>query len=547
MKNRKSLKLLILALSLALLIGAAVGIAASAADEDLSVDIIAHNVEYGETINVLFAVDNTNTDGKAVEIVYYLDDPDVNPDATPYIGSSYAKGYTEEGTTYPAFVTAGFPIKEIWRPVYAKAHIVGTDVYSDTLKYSVTQYLNERLYLATGVSENKLAFYASMLETATLAQKVLINENTDPSDDIDVGYFVSDHSLVTIAGGTLDGAGALGMYFKGESVTPYADGVQMWNAKTYAADGTYTTKVVKNGSQFAVAGRTELTVNNDGIQTFYDKYLDIGDGKTHYYSYDVSTQNTAQNLGSNGYMSRSNTSISYGQETLTTNGEYIRVESSEFSAESYKNVLEFGRGSAATFKGEGFYFRNASAVVNNKQRRQVFETKIKLNFDETAVNTLLENGENQIINFNIAYSGRYTAITADTLAYNHNGSSFAGIFASKDAEGNLHYYFASTAVDSATQTSAVCELSSDWATITSVIELTTGMVKYYINGCFIGEYKAISDEDVTNIANNQFCPTSATAYSPLPNGVRVSFTNNTFANSSIYLDDTFACFVDYAS
>ncbi|MBP3582737.1 MAG: hypothetical protein J6K44_01730, partial [Clostridia bacterium] len=75
MKNSKRNRLIIFALSLALLIGSAVGIAASAADDSLSVDIIAHNVEYGETINVMFAVDNTNTDGKDVEIVYYLEDP----------------------------------------------------------------------------------------------------------------------------------------------------------------------------------------------------------------------------------------------------------------------------------------------------------------------------------------------------------------------------------------------------------------------------------------------------------------------------------------
>ena len=548
MKNSKRNRLIIFALSLALIIGSAVGIAASAADDSLSVDIIAHNVEYGETINVMFAVDNTNTGGKDVEILYYLEDPEVNPEAQSYLGKAYSKGYTEESVTYPAFVTAGFPMKEIWRPVYAKAHIVGTEVYSDVIKYSVTQYLSERIYLAEGVSENKRAFYESLLETATLAQKVLINENDDPADDIADGRFISDHSLVTIEGGTINGEGTLGMFFKGETVTPYDENIQMWNVKTYAPDGSYTTKVVKNGTAFAVKGRCDLSENTDGIETFLAQYGHIT-AKTHYLTYDVATQNTALKLGENGFMSRTSSSISYNQETLTTTGEYIRVESSKFSGESYKNVLEFGRGSASTFKGTGFYFRTCSAVNNNKQKRLVFETKIKLNFDEEAVDTLLDGGSNQIVNLNISYAGRYTGIsdTGETTKYNYNGSNFAGIFASKDNEGKLHYYFASTAADKDTQTSAACELSSDWVTVTSIIECTTGMVKYYIDGCFIGEYKALSDEDVANIANGQFCPSSDTAYAALPNGVRVSFTNNTFGNSSIYLDDTFECFVDYAS
>lgn len=520
MKNRKSSKLIILALSLALLIGAAVGIAASAADEDLSVDIIAHNVEYGETINVLFAVDNTNTDGKAVEILYYLDDPDVNPDATPYIGSSYAKGYTEDDTTYPAFITAGFPIKEIWRPVYAKAHIVGTDVYSDTLKYSVTQYLNERLYLATGVSENKLAFYKSMLETATLAQKILINENSDPADDIAEGYFVSDHSLVTIEGGTLDGAGSLGMYFKGETVIPSADGVNYWLATTYAADGSASVSAVANNKSFTVKGRTVFEVNNlEVIGSYYD-FHDLG------WSFD-DDYDSAKAMNSDHKLKRNGTGNTVAANDFDTSDPSKYSEIMKFTTIDDNTVFEFRAGYE---RRTGFHFRRHNIGSGTTF---AFESKILLDINEATAQAILDAGSNYVMSI---YLSNATTDAESTASTNYKiGTEVARIYVSKDAEGKYHYYYNTVGADE----SSLAEITTGWNTVTTEIDLsagTTGIctVKTYVNGIFVDEMNFNGADD------------EAIKQNPTPEGVYITYNSTVDAkcisSTSVYFDNVFCSY-----
>lgn len=529
MKNRKSSKLIILALSLALLIGAAVGIAASAADEDLSVDIIAHNVEYGETVNVLFAVDNTNTDGKAVEIVYYLDDPDTNPNATPYIGSSYAKGYTEDDTTYPAFITAGFPIKEIWRPVYAKAHIVGTDVYSDTLKYSVTQYLNERLYLATGVSENKLAFYKSMLETATLAQKVLINENSDPADDIAEGYFVSDHSLVTIEGGTLDGAGSLGMYFKGETVIPSADGVNYWIATTYAADGSASVSAVANNKPFTVKGRTVFEVNNiEAIDSYYDYYADT---KAKGWSFDSEFDST-QAMGNANYVKRNGTGNSFKTDDFDTSDITKYSEILKFTTVESNRVFEFRAGYEIRC---GFHFRRHSVIDEGyNDKHLVFESKLKLDINEASAQAILDAGSNYIMSVSISET------TAGAEGSNYTsykiGTEVARIYVSKDADGNYHYYYNAVGAGE----SSLAEITNGWNTVTTEIDLSAGTTgictaKTYVNGILVGQMSFNGADDAALV-------TSAN-----PTGVYITYNSTTgnaknINDTSVFFDDVFCTY-----
>jgi hypothetical protein len=263
MKNNKAIKLTLIALSLVLIIGAAVGIFASAEGEELSVEINARNISYGDVIKVLFAVDDTNAGGNDVEILYYLDDPQSNPDAKAYKGTPYDKGYTEDGVTYPAFFTAAFPSKDIGEQVYAQAHIVDTDIYSEIVRYSVVEYLLERLYvdMATG---DKKALYQDLLSYGASAQRVLINGNDDPADD--VTNFITDYVLVAIEGGTLDGKYSQGIYFPGvDKVYPQADGVATWNATVFdLTTGAGTTTEVSGGAVYDVTGFTMFTPASQG-------------------------------------------------------------------------------------------------------------------------------------------------------------------------------------------------------------------------------------------------------------------------------------------
>ena len=269
MKNTKLFQILALVLSLAVL---TVGLcfAASAADEP-SVSINARNVSYGDTVKILFAVDDTNAGDNEIEVIYYLEDPIANPAAQGYIGVEYAEGYTDKmGTeddtsddvTYPAFFTAGFPAKNIGDKVYARAHIVGTEVYSSVERYSVVEYLLERLYI-DGAEGDKKALYEDLLSYGASAQKVIYNDNDDPADDVE--KFVDEYCLVGIDGGTLDGTYSQGTYFVGDKITPQADGVAVWNATVYdLSTGVGTTTEVNNGAEYTVQGFTMITAKTEG-------------------------------------------------------------------------------------------------------------------------------------------------------------------------------------------------------------------------------------------------------------------------------------------
>ena len=278
MKNSKIIKIFAtMAALLALIL--AIGIVAGAEDDTLSVKINARNVSYGDTVKVLFAVDNTNAGDNEVEVLYFLENPAENPNATAYKGVSYDKGYTDKmGTedtsddvTYPAFFTAGFPAKNIGDAVYAVAHIVGTDIYSEVERYSVVEYLLERLYvdLATG---DKAELYKYLLGYGTYAQKVVLNGNDDPRDDVD--KFINEYVLVKIVDGTLDGTYSQGTYFAGDTVTPYREGALGWNVTLYdVTTGTPSTTKVANGDTVTVEGFTMITESDEEIGGAYKPNL----------------------------------------------------------------------------------------------------------------------------------------------------------------------------------------------------------------------------------------------------------------------------------
>ena len=109
MKNSRASKLLILAFSLILLIGSALGIA-----------IISH----GDRTYVLMAVDAPVADAASIEVKY------------SYGGSDYVAEYDGTSTvvidevTYPVFYTHGISPKDIGEDIIAEAHAKGAVDYT---------------------------------------------------------------------------------------------------------------------------------------------------------------------------------------------------------------------------------------------------------------------------------------------------------------------------------------------------------------------------------------------------------------------------------
>ena len=77
MKNRKYSKIIVLALFLALLVGAKVCVVANA---ESTPEILAKNIEYGDTLKFMIAVDPATVggEGKTVTFSVYEGNPDNN-------------------------------------------------------------------------------------------------------------------------------------------------------------------------------------------------------------------------------------------------------------------------------------------------------------------------------------------------------------------------------------------------------------------------------------------------------------------------------------
>ena len=270
MKNKKSLRILIAALAFAILTVALCFAAFAEETPELSVKILAKNVAYDEVVKVLFAVDDTAAGGNEVEVIYYVEDPTVNTQAKAYAGIKYEVGYTDKNGTpddtsddvkYPAFFTAGFPAANIGDNVYARAHIVGTDVYSDVVRYSVVEYLLERLYQDKAEGDKK-ALYETLLDYGEYSQKVILNGDADPDNDVE--RFVTEYVLVTMSEGGIDetpdnkrdASYPTGIYFVGDKIYPTSKEVKSW--KVTVGD---TSKVVNNAAEVVVSGFTTITVN----------------------------------------------------------------------------------------------------------------------------------------------------------------------------------------------------------------------------------------------------------------------------------------------
>ena len=197
-----------------------------------SVDIISKNVYYGETLNIMFAVDAQNlSDGDEVQLVLTKDGKNV--------GASYYKNQTINGVKAMIFMAdKGVAPQNIDDVYTAKAQIVnaGTVVAeSKEYTYSVLAYLYERLYVTEGVTSAKRSLYTKLIDYATEAENVLSQGTTTIKDSV----------CVTVSGGTLDGGNSWGIYKAGDSISnltadidiPQGYGLQ-WQIKVYNLAGT---------------------------------------------------------------------------------------------------------------------------------------------------------------------------------------------------------------------------------------------------------------------------------------------------------------------
>ncbi len=511
MKNLKVTKIFVLALSMALLMTAAFCLGSSAA-EDTSLKIIAKNVSHEAEVKIVFAVDETSLGlGEEATVVYTLEDPAVNPETEIYTATEYTKGYTDNGTTYPAFITAGFPGAKFDKYVYAAAVVKGTEltqIPTNFVRYSVLEYLNERLYEDT-ISDDQELLCSSLLNYGAMAQKLLLNQNDDLGDNITDDTLMSKKVRVSVTDGRLDEkTGGLtfesGMYFVGDKVVLAGSGD--YQVVTYKADGSTEKATASAGSEITIGGRTVIAPKTIGAGDYFEELGGL--------DFETATKDDLKNkkwaTRGDYYMSEQNAS--------TYTGNYGTV-----------SVLDLGDNKVIEFYYKGtkdracpIYMDTNVASSSNDYNCFVFETDIYL-ADINATNAASIAAENSpyIFWFELANLASNYA-PGETDPFNDAALPDIACIAAV-ANGDSFDYYLAPCYGKAELRNEQGKFVDGKNTITFEVYGDAGKVKMFLNGTFVTETALGSGSSF------DFSSTIAT---------KLNF-RKAQRESTIYLDNTF--------
>lgn len=256
MKNYKTSRILVLVLSLALLIGTAVGFAVSAAETtETTPEIEAINVYYKDVIYVAIAVDTpVEADAAAdpeITVKYVIDGEEIEKNAT-YVGNQKIwekNAEKNDQNYYPVYVTEGIAAKNQGDDV--TAWIVDANGESAKKNVSVASYLYQRLYkdgFIAATEETEVAkrdFYLAHLDYIAGAQKVLYN-NATPAPETPK-TLVTDYIAVYAEDAKINSGDSflLNKSTLDVELTYTGEGTKTaWNVTTYDDNGVATTKTV---------------------------------------------------------------------------------------------------------------------------------------------------------------------------------------------------------------------------------------------------------------------------------------------------------------
>ena len=349
MSKSKFCKILIATLSLCLILGAAIGVSAFAAEEDATeeyaIKYVSKNVEYGSKTYLYYAVaedyipEADRAEGKVWMNVYNADGSFAfkqMPEAElVYVDSLKANCYI--------FKTRGVPAKEL-NTIEMVQVVTESGAKSALESYSVEEYLYQKLYgekfalktEADGKDYARRTLYFDLLKYGAIAQELLAPDATD---------VIGDTSYL-IASGTV----ATGKKFNpGEAVTlKYAGtdgGFIGFKFTKYDAFGEVVSSgVAADGSIFVIDG-----------SIFAEPV--IGEAVKHnYITYD---ENSVENPVSKGLLE-----LSAASDTLTHTYENGKLTMGDYSG---------GAGAAFTF-----YPTTSKTSVEGTITSIVFETELAL-------------------------------------------------------------------------------------------------------------------------------------------------------------------------
>lgn len=272
-------KIVLIALSIALLVGAAIGFAASA--ETAAPEIISKNIKVNGNYCLMFAVDPATVAGDDVTITIYAETPaeGVEPvqtitkakTATTFVSLD---GDGIENDEVIVFETDGVSAKDIADVWYITTASAG--VTSAPITYSVREYAFERLYkngtiFATENDEDlykyyQQQFYLELLEVGSAAQELLVNYDLEAADKAPE-KLAKDYIYASVTGGTYtvgETTQARGFVNEGDVLT--LGNESDWKIYIFGGDGAQKgTKVAEAGGTVTVAGNIVVLPYTIGV------------------------------------------------------------------------------------------------------------------------------------------------------------------------------------------------------------------------------------------------------------------------------------------
>jgi len=424
MKERFT-KFIVLALSLALLIGAAVGIAVSA-EEDTAPEIISKNVWADGNFCLMFAIDPATVAGDDVSVKIY------NVDPTGLEGEALASALVYNATkaktetqledldgdrvaddSVIVFTTGGVPAKDIADEWYIVTESAG--IVSDVETYSVREYAFERLYkdqtilAANGSYEyRQKQFYLSILSVGSAAQDLNVNFDLE-AEGKEPERLASEYCYAAVQNGTFSGdlTGTHGFVEIGDTLTltentGFTD--PSWKVYTYGTNGALdSVDTVVLGSTIEIKGNTVVVPGWAEGLTPGKYFADIGN--------DALSFDTASGFSDTGFVTNTTAAGSnYGHNSIIAEagrGNVLNVgklETETGKAKVWIPVVDTANGSGNCLVIEmdykfssKLYYNSASEYSTGKSTGTVWTI---LSAAANATDSGGWNGTNTIANWN---------------------------------------------------------------------------------------------------------------------------------------------------
>lgn len=427
MKNKKFLKLLVFGAMAVCLACMTLSFGASAAGKP---EIISQNVKYTDKFSLMYAVDASTVAGGSATLRVYGEYPTNESTPLQTITETATEKVTPAGgseTDCYVFTTAGVAATAFVKNYYVTVTDAEGNV-SDVARYSVAEYLNERLYkngIAAATESDDLArkeFYLSTLAFGANAENVLYN--LDDNSENDREYLVTDYKYIYTDLGTIEGFSS-GIYAPGTILTfTPADASRKYQATAILASGA-------DGDGVAIANDGSFTVNTTARVDFKEyargegKYWnEIGNTLTDgYLAYNFDSEGAALN-GFGGNVSGDTTfatgSNIDGAATLT------RVANSWATAHFYYNRVnsEFpGDFSDASCKVFEFDYKISDIITNDERNAFRFDGGDYVKFYKNSDGKTLSLGKKDAMTIT---PGKWCNIRFEF--YNVSGSKYVQIY-----------------------------------------------------------------------------------------------------------------------